>query len=141
MCSFPSSRAVQTSFPPLSDPFLKLDPRLCNILLRHCICIMYRKHRIRRKAVGTTFCFNAKNAATNTKCVLKCSEVHNRLRRPQVDRCWHWFGWWGWCVAQWLKLTIIGTWKFATKSNTCILFERLHYNHMLSITKGPNKCP
>ena len=38
--------------PPLPDPFLKLDPRLCNILLRHCICIMYRKHRIRRKAVG-----------------------------------------------------------------------------------------
>ena len=50
--SFPSSRAVQKGFPPLSDPFLKLDPRLCNILLRHCICIMYRKHRIRRKAVG-----------------------------------------------------------------------------------------
>ena len=50
--SFPSSRAVQKSFPPLPDPFLKLDPRLYNILLRHCICIMYRKHRIRWKAVG-----------------------------------------------------------------------------------------
>jgi hypothetical protein len=50
--SFPSSRAVQKSFPPLPDPFLKLDPRLYNILLHHCICIMYRKHRIRWKAVG-----------------------------------------------------------------------------------------
>jgi hypothetical protein len=30
--------------PPLSDSFLKLDPRLCNLLLRHCICIMYSKH-------------------------------------------------------------------------------------------------
>ena len=39
------------SFPPLSDPFLKLDPRLCNLLLRYCICIMYSKHRIGRRAV------------------------------------------------------------------------------------------
>ena len=39
------------SCPPLSDPFLKLDPRLCNLLLRHCICIMYSKHRIGRRAV------------------------------------------------------------------------------------------
>ena len=36
---------------PLSDPFLKLDPRLCSPLLRHCICIMYSKHWIGRKAV------------------------------------------------------------------------------------------
>ena len=36
----------------LSDPFIKLDPRLCSILLRHCsICFMYSKHRIGRKAV------------------------------------------------------------------------------------------
>jgi hypothetical protein len=32
------------SCPPLSDPFLKLDTRLCNLLLRHCICIMHNKH-------------------------------------------------------------------------------------------------
>ena len=31
------------TFLPLSDPFLKNDPRLCNPLLRHCICKMYRK--------------------------------------------------------------------------------------------------
>jgi len=36
---------------PLSDPFLTLDPRLRNLLLRHCKCIMYSKHRIGRKAV------------------------------------------------------------------------------------------
>ena len=39
------------SCPPLSDPFLKLDPRLYNLLLRHCTCIMYSKHWIGRKAV------------------------------------------------------------------------------------------
>ena len=49
---------VHTKIPPsphthtLSDPFLKLYLRLCNPLLRHCICIMYRKHRIGRKAVN-----------------------------------------------------------------------------------------
>jgi hypothetical protein len=39
------------SVPLLSAPFLKLDPRLCNLYLLHCICIMYSKHRIGRKAV------------------------------------------------------------------------------------------
>jgi hypothetical protein len=42
------------SCPPLSDPFLKLDPRLCNLLLRHCICIMNNKH-IRLQNHWTTF--------------------------------------------------------------------------------------
>ena len=39
------------SCPPLSGPFLKLDPRFCNLLLLHCTCIMHSKHRIGRRAV------------------------------------------------------------------------------------------
>ena len=34
-----------------SDSYLKLDLRICNPLLLHCICIMDRKHRIGRIAV------------------------------------------------------------------------------------------
>jgi hypothetical protein len=43
---FPENQVVS-----FSDPFLKLDPRPCNLFLLHCICIMYSKHRIGRKAV------------------------------------------------------------------------------------------
>ena len=41
------------------------------------------------KSLGSLlhFALLQKNAATNTKCVLKCSEVHSRLRRLQVDPC------------------------------------------------------
>jgi hypothetical protein len=35
-----------------------------------------------------------------------------------------------------LKLTIICTWKFVIKSNTCILFVRLNSNYIFSITWG-----
>ena len=48
--SFPLPVDTKRSHP-LSDPFLKVYPHLCKLLLRHCICIIYRKHRIGRKAV------------------------------------------------------------------------------------------
>ena len=52
----------------------------------------------------------------------KCSEVRSGLRMPQMGPGWHWLWKRDWCVVRGFKLTIIGTWKFVTKSNTCILF-------------------
>jgi hypothetical protein len=49
--SFSPSCPLQKLPLPLSDPFLKLDHHLCYHLLRHCICLMYKKYRIGGKAV------------------------------------------------------------------------------------------
>ena len=75
------------------------------------------------------------------ECIKKCIEVHNGRWRSQVGPDMHCQGWGGWCVVLGLKLVIIRTWKCVIKSNVCILFARLNSNHILSITKGPNKCP
>ena len=49
--SFSPSCPLQKLPLPLSDSFLNLDHHLCNHLLRHCICLMYKKYRIGGKAV------------------------------------------------------------------------------------------
>jgi hypothetical protein len=67
----------------------------------------------------------------------KCSEVevHSELQRLQIGPDWHRFWKRG------LKLTIIETLKFVIKSYAYILLAPLNCNHILSIAKGPNKCP
>jgi hypothetical protein len=50
-CKLSPFQSTPKSLPPLPDPLVKLNPRLYDPLLRHCICIMCRKHWIRGKAV------------------------------------------------------------------------------------------